>query len=125
MRVNDGYNVELIAALLNSAVTFLTLEMRGTSRNLGALDLNATYLKQLRILNPDLLSRQQKKEILSAFQPLKGRIIEPIFAEVSKLDRINFDKTILRCFGMDEDLLDGIYSLLITSVADRVSLKNK
>lgn len=125
MRVQDGYDVELIAALLNSAITFLTLEMRGTSRNLGALDLNANYLKQLRILNPDLLSKQQKTDILAEFQPLKHREIEPIFAEVRKQDRINFDKTILRCFGIDENLLDSIYSLLTTSVNDRVSMQDR
>jgi hypothetical protein len=125
MRVNDSYNVELIAALLNSAITFLTLEMRGTSRNLGALDLNANYLKQLRILNPDLLSEQQKTDILTVFQPLKHREIESIFAEVQKADRINFDKTVLRSFGIDENLLEGIYSLLTTSVDDRVSMQNR
>jgi hypothetical protein len=125
MKVQDGYDIELIAALLNSAITFLTLEMRGTSRNLGALDLNANYLKQLRILNPDLLSEQQKAEILAAFQPLKRREIESIFAEVQKPDRINFDKTILRSFGMDENLLDNIYSLLTSSVDDRVSMQER
>ncbi len=67
MCVQDGYDVELIAALLNSAITFLTLEMRGTSRNLGALDLNANYLKQLRVLNPDLLNDAQKEAVLEAF----------------------------------------------------------
>ncbi|GHV48994.1 hypothetical protein FACS1894181_06420 [Bacteroidia bacterium] len=125
MKVNDGYDVELIAVLLNSAITFLTLEMRGTSRNLGALDLNANYLKQLRILNPDLLSEQQKADILTTFQPLKHREIESIFAEVQKADRINFDRTILRSFGIDEKLLDGIYSLLTTSVDDRISMQNR
>ena len=125
MKVKDAYDVELIAALLNSAITFLTLEMRGTSRNLGALDLNANYLKQLRILNPDLLSEQQKVDVLSAFQPLKHREIENIFAEVQKHDRINFDRTILRSFGIDESLLDSIYSLLTNSVNDRVSMQDR
>lgn len=125
MKVNAGYNVELIAALLNSAITFLTLEMRGTSRNLGALDLNANYLKQLRILNPDMLSEQQKLSILSAFQPLKRRKIETIFIEVQKQDRINFDRTILKSFGIDENLLESIYSLLINSVNDRISMPNR
>ncbi|MDD4698005.1 MAG: N-6 DNA methylase [Fermentimonas sp.] len=125
IRVNEGYEVELIAALLNSAITFLTLEMRGTSRNLGALDLNANYLKQLRVLNPNLLSDEQKNAIIEAFHPLKHRKIETIFAEVQKPDRVNFDKTILRCFGIDETLLESIYSLLVTSVEDRVSMKER
>jgi len=125
MEVKNGYDVELIAALLNSAITFLTLEMRGTSRNLGALDLNANYLKQLRILNPDLLSEQQKTDILIAFQPLKHREIKSIFDEVQKPDRINFDKTILRSFRIDENLLGSIYSLLTISVNDRVSMQDR
>jgi hypothetical protein len=125
IQVKDGYDIELIAALLNSVITFLTLEMRGTSRNLGVLDLNANYLKRLRILNPNLLSEQQKTDVLTAFQPLKHREIEPIFDEVKKQDRINFDKTILRSFEIDENLLDSIYSLLVTSVSDRVSMQNR
>lgn len=123
--VNDGYNVELIAALLNSSITFLSLEMRGTSRNLGALDLNADYLKQLRVLNPDLLSDQQKSDIILAFQPLKQRDVGTIFDEVNLVDRINFDKTIFRCFGINEVLLQDIYSLLTSSVEDRVTMQNR
>lgn len=125
MQVQNGYNVELIAALLNSAVTFLQLEIRGTSRNLGALDLNANYLKQLRILNPDLLSPEQIKTILKAFQPLKHRTIEKITLEIQMADRINFDRTILQCFGLSTDLLDSIYSLLVSSVEDRVAMQAK
>jgi hypothetical protein len=125
MKIQDGYDVELIAALLNSAITFLTMEIRGTSRRLGALDLNANYLKQLRILNPDLLSDTQKADILTSFQPLKHREIKPIFAEVQKQDRINFDKTIMRSFDIDENLLNNIYSLLTTFVNDRVSMQDR
>ena len=115
----------MTSALFDSAVTFLTLEMRGTSRNLGALDLNANYLKQLKVLNPDLLNDTQKSDIVAAFQPLKHREIKPIFEEVQKADRTNFDKTILRCFGINENLLDSIYSLLISLVDDRVSMQNR
>ena len=71
MQVQDGYNVELIAGLLNSVITFLILEMRGTSRNLGALDLNADFLKQLRMLNPNLLSKKDIEAIIIAFRPIK------------------------------------------------------
>lgn len=62
MQVQEGYDVELIAALLNSVITFLILEMRGTSRNLGALDLNADYLKQICLLNPNLLSTEHSQK---------------------------------------------------------------
>lgn len=125
MRVEDKYDVGLVAALLNSALTFLILEMRGTSRNLGALDLNANYLKQLRLPNPDLLSDQQKEKILRAFQPLKRRPVESIREEVQKEDRIRFDSVVLESFGLGKSALKDIYHLLVSSVSTRISMKNK
>ena len=125
MEVQEGRDVELIAALLNSAITFLTLELSGTARNLGVLDLNANYLKQLKILDPDLLNEQQKASILKAFQPLKERPIKSISEETALADRINFDQQILKAYGLDPKMLPEIYSLLTTSVSDRISLKDK
>ncbi len=125
ININGNYNVELIAALLNSVVTFLSIEMRGTSRNLGALDLNANYFKRLKVLNPDSLNEQQIFEILEAFQPLKQRPIQNIFEEVIMADRINFDKTILHCYGVDVNILDSLYKILTSSVNDRVTMKER
>lgn len=122
LQVQEGYDVELVTALLNSAITFLTLEMRGTSRNLGALDLNANYLKQIRVLNPDLLTKEGRTRIKAAFQPIKNRDIRPIQQEVVLTDRRNFDSTILNVYGLNVNLLDGIYELLVQSVADRVQM---
>ena len=123
--VNKKYDVELIAALLNSVVTFLTMEMRGTSRNLGALDLNANYFKTLRVLNPDLLSAKSIKEIKKAFQPLKSRVIKTIFEEVKQKDRLNFDKAVLKGFGIDDSILMSLYQILSAAVNDRVSMKER
>lgn len=125
MQVQKDYDVELIAALLNSVITFLVLEMRGTSRNLGALDLNADLLKQLKMLNPNLLNKKKVDAIISAFQPIKSRTINSVMEEVTRTDRRNFDATILRCFGLDEKLLDSLYNILITSFSDRVSMSER
>lgn len=125
MQVQKDYDVELIAALLNSVITFLVLEMRGTSRNLGALDLNADFLKQLKMLNPNLLNKKKVDAIISAFQPIKSRTINSVMEEVTRTDRRNFDATILRCFGLDEKILDSLYNILITSVSDRVSMSER
>jgi hypothetical protein len=99
--------------------------MRGTSRNLGALDLNANYFKRLKVLDPNALNTRQIAEILEAFQPLKQRHIGPIREEVDSADRINFDKTILRNFGIDESVLESLYRSLVASVEDRVKIKER
>ena len=125
MQVQDGYDVELIAALLNSVITFLILEMRGTSRNLGALDLNADFLKQLKMLNPNLLNREKVDAIISAFRPIKNRPINSVMEEATLADRRNFDATILKCFGLDETLLDNLYNILIGTVNDRISMSKR
>lgn len=125
MQVQEDYDVELIAALLNSVITFLILEMRGTSRNLGALDLNADYLKQIRLLNPNLLSTEHSQKIKRAFEPLKHRKINSVFEEVNDKDRIKFDQTVFECFGLDKSLLQSIYALLTSAVIDRVTLRKK
>lgn len=125
MQVQDGYDVELIAALLNSVITFLIIEMRGTSRNLGALDLNADYLKQIRLLNPNLLSTEHSRKIKKAFEPLKHRKINSVFEEVNDKDRIKFDQTVFECFGLDKSKLQSIYALLTSAVTDRVTLRKK
>lgn len=124
MQVQNGYDVELIAALLNSVITFLILEMRGTSRNLGALDLNADFLKQLKILNPTILNGGQRDMIIKAFAPLKARTVDNVFIEFTKEDRINFDKIVLSCFGINADLLDSLYAIFLASVRNRINLKD-
>ncbi|MFA7360004.1 MAG: N-6 DNA methylase [Candidatus Kapaibacterium sp.] len=123
--VDNNYDVELIAALLNSIVTFLTMEMRGTSRNLGALDLNANYFKKLRVLNPAFLTLKSIKKIKKAFQPLKARAIKTIFEEVEQTDRKNFDRMVLNAYGIDDSILNSLYKILISSVSDRVTMKEK
>ena len=118
-------DVILIAALLNSAISILTMEMRGTSRNLGSLDLNANYFKKLKILDPSLLTTLEITEIKDAFLPLTKRIVNDIFEEVNKSDRINFDRTVLKAYGIDIAILGGLYQILLSSVNDRTTLKER
>jgi len=125
INVEDEYDVELIAALFNSIVTLLSIELRGTSRNLGALDLNANYFRTLQVLNPDQLTPNQINNIYYAFQPLKRRPILSIFEEVQLEDRINFDRVVLRSFGIDETILENLYQTVLTSVNDRVTMKDR
>ena len=45
--------------------------------------------------------------------------------EATLTDRRNFDATILKCFGLDEKLLDSLYNILIGSVNDRISMSKR
>lgn len=125
LQMNNPSDLELVVALLNSVVTFLTLEFKGTSRSLGALDLNANYLKTIKLPDPRLISSEDREVILSKFKPLSNRMVGTVFDEVRKPDRIEFDRAVLRAYNIPESLLDSLYTLLTASVRKRVSLKKK
>jgi hypothetical protein len=71
------------------------------------------------------LTQSAKQQIKIAFQPLKGREIETIFSELKKPDRTNFDKVVLRSYGIDDKILPLLYQILSSAVYDRVTMKQR
>lgn len=125
LQLNKDVDVELIAALLNSVCTLLTIELRGTSRNLGALDLNANYLKELHLLDPARIDESNKKLIIKFFNKIQNREILPIVDEIKLRDRREFDEAVLSAFGINKNILPNLYELLAVLVSDRTNLKNR
>ncbi len=123
--VHPSYDTELIAAILNSVHTFLRIEMKGTSRYDGVLDLNANYFKSLPILDPDRLSEEGKAMVKSAFRPLLEREIFDFSEEILRPDRKAFDAAVLKAFGLDERILPSLYRTLLASVKSRIEMKNR
>ncbi len=121
---NDS--VEIVSALLNSVVSLLIVELNGISRNLGALDLNADFFKtKMKMLDPNLLTEEQKKNILEYFKPLSEREIKNYNIEYQQEDRIKFDEEILKAYGFDTDILPHLYELLTETIRNRVEMKNR
>jgi hypothetical protein len=120
-------NVEIVAALLNSIVSLLVVELNGVSRNLGALDLNADFFKtKMKMFDPNLLTEDSKSKILNKFEFLRQRRIENYDKEfVSKPDRVEFDKTVLKAYGFKVEVLPKLYDLMMKIVTNRVEMKNK
>lgn len=121
--VSGHYDIELVSALLNSVLTLLWIELRGTSRNLGALDLNSDYVKSLKAPNPDLLDEDSKAKIISAFESLKKRKIRDIEEELEMDDRKKFDSVVFEAYHMPQGQLPAVYRTLKGLVSERVSLK--
>lgn len=116
----------IITALLNSIVSLLVVELNGVSRNLGALDLNADFFKsKMKILNPSLLTRKNREEILAKFTPLSVRVIESYDKEFKQKDRIAFDQIVLKSYGYDIAILPKLYTLLTETIDNRVDMKNR
>jgi len=97
----DGADTDLMHALLNSTIGLLMIEAIGFGRGLGVLDLNKDRIEKcLHILNPDILSRQSRDNIVFAFQPLINRELLEVADELDQDDRIAFDDVILDAFGI-------------------------
>ena len=115
----------LVCALLNSIVSLLYVEVNGTSRALGALDTNSTFFRdKMKILNPELLSKNQKQKIIAKFIIVANRPIGEIDSELDRKDRMYFDAEVLKAYGYDpNEHLPYLYSALRELVRIRVSLK--
>lgn len=114
--VKDGnLDLELVHALLNSVLGIFFIESIGFGRGLGALDLSSTRMKKnLKMLNPDLLSNKQKQSIKTKFGKLKNRKLLPILEELKSADRTDFDNVVFESFGIQEykdQIIDSLKTL--------------
>lgn len=101
--LDSDTDIELAHALLNSILGIFFIESLGFGRGLGALDLSSTRMKKyLKMLNPSLLSEEQEEEIKHKFNLFKTRNIKDIIEELNDPIRMDFDKTILKAYGIEE-----------------------
>lgn len=104
--IKEDYQAEnktLFLALFNSVLCMFFIESFGFGRGLGALDLRATKFKRdFKILNPDLLTNEQKEEIINAFLPITRRNRLPLGQEILQEDRINFERILFNNYGISE-----------------------
>lgn len=101
LRLKDNYHdIELYHALLNSILGMYYIEAVGFGRGLGALDINSDSIKSSFILNPNLISAEDKVKILEKFSILSSRMVEATSIELTKADRDDFDNAVLSAFGI-------------------------
>lgn len=105
-------DVELEHALLNSVFTMFYIEASGFGRGLGALDIRKESIAKCKMLNPKLITAKDRNNILKAFAPLLKRDIKTVREELASEDRMVFEKTIMKAYGIEKYLASMIYSLL-------------
>ncbi len=114
---------ELNHALINSVLTMFFIEGRGFGRGLGVLDINKDNVAACRMFNPNLLSSEQKACIIEKFARLKKRKIEETSKELFSNDRVEFEKEVFRCFGVEE-YFESVRDSLLSMQAARHSVKS-
>jgi hypothetical protein len=104
--VKDEYQEEsktLYLALLNSTVSLFLIESFGFGRGLGALDLRATkFERDFKILNPNILTSDQKLQIVELFRPIMQRNKLPLVQELESVDRITFENALMEIYSISE-----------------------
>lgn len=102
----------LCHALLNSVLMKFFVEAVGFGRGLCVLDVNKESISNCFMLNPSLLSEVAIKKIKEKFSVVLGKDIMSVDDELKDKDWIDFNRTILRSFGLEDYYLRISNSLL-------------
>lgn len=109
-------------ALLNAMFTMFYIEASGFGRGLGVLDVNKERIANCYMLNPQLVSDEDREEILAAFEKLKSREIKKVSEELSDETRLAFERTVLKSFGI-EGYFEPIKSSLLSMQEARATAR--
>ena len=110
---------ELIQALLNSVISLFILCGSGFARAEGVTDITKEGLEKLKILNPELLDHKDKIAILSLWKNVKSKGVTDIQKQLKDSDWIQFNKNILKAFGLNTSLYSDVSNGIITLVNRR------
>ena len=113
----------LMHALLNTSLSILMLMGSGFGRALGATDLTKDGISQSYILNPNLLSKKSKNEILIAWDSVKDKIVVNIDEQLKDLDWIYFNKLVYREFNLPDDIYELSCNNIVRLLNRRLSFK--
>ena len=113
---------DLLHALLNSLFGMFAIEAIGFGRGLGVLDASSTKLKNMYIINPQIISNADALEIVELFEKIKNRNVMDTEDELKDSDREKFDRKILKAIG-HEELYDAIKGSLLSMQYTRHTVK--
>jgi len=125
LRRNQKYaslSENLIMALLNSILGIFFIESSGFGRGLGALDINKKSLESTSMLSPDVLNSNQKKMICDRYLTLPKDVSQDIRVLLNTKEREEFDKFILKCYGIEEHY-NEIKASVISMISTRLTVK--
>ncbi len=116
---------DFLLALLNNTISMFFIEALGFGRGLGALDLSKDRVEEsFRILDPNIPINKQKREIVKAFKPILNRNRMKIEDEMEQDDRVNFERTLFRIYGIEEHY-ESVKAALLKHYKIRVAVKSK
>ena len=125
IKIPDDEDGNFIAALLNSTVFSLFIELGGrVNLGDGALDTTVEESKEYILMpDPKKINNVYRKELKTAFNVLIARDIKSVYGESKMADRHDLDKNVMESIGIfTKDRLDEIYEAMTILVNERLSL---
>jgi hypothetical protein len=119
---NKKSDIELIHALLNSVLAMFYIEAIGFGRGQGVLDMNKDNFAEIFMLNPDLISSNDRKNIVEKFDILLTREVENCSKELERKDRYDFDIAVLKAYDIDQ-YYESIKNSLLSMQNKRLSTR--
>lgn len=110
---SETISKELLHALLNSLFGIFAIEAIGFGRGLGVLDASSTKLKNMYMINPEIIADSDAEEIVELFGNIKNRNVMDTEDELNDADRETFDRKVLSAIG-HEELYEPIKSSLLS-----------
>lgn len=119
---NTNISKDLLHALLNSLFGMFAIEAIGFGRGLGVLDASSTKLKNMYMINPQIISDTDALEIVELFGKVKNRNVMDIEDELNDSERKAFDCKVLKAIG-HEELYNAIKGSLLSMQYTRHTVK--
>ena len=101
-RKKETDDLDLMLALLNTTLSIFFIEAAGFGRGQCVLDFNKDSLSQCSMLNPALLNEKKVADIKEKFSALMARGIVDVDQDLQDSIRQDFDKTVLRAYGIEK-----------------------
>lgn len=124
----EGISPTVLAAVLNSAITSLGLEVTGrVTMGDGVLEFSVEDTRDyLLVPDPRRFSRADRSKLANAFKQLVVRPVHSVFEEIKRKDRVLFDSIILGALGLKPDkYVPRMYEGLCELVRERLELAAK
>lgn len=122
-RVRDEFKkeIDLIHALLNSLPDLFMLAASGFGRGQGATDFTKDGIIQISILNIELISEEDKAEIVRLWKNLKEKPVMPIKEQLNDPEWTVFNKQIFSVYGLEDDVYELMKDSLLAMIERRLS----
>ncbi|MCD6095231.1 MAG: N-6 DNA methylase, partial [Thermoprotei archaeon] len=123
---DNSVDKEVLAAVLNSSITALFIELWGRTNILGGLDVKVYEYSSLPILDPRSIDEKIRDKLRKLFKKLLQMDAKPITQEIKENNiRREIDRILLtEVLGLSENDLKSLYHAVVDLVMSRIKKPN-